>query len=70
MRKLAIIGEASRQVPSHIKDQYPLVPWRKINSLRNKLIHEYFEVDIEIVWNVCQNDLPELKATLAEILKR
>jgi uncharacterized protein with HEPN domain len=68
LRNLEIIGEASRNISPEIKDQYPQVPWRKINGMRNKLIHEYTTVDIKTVWNVLQVELPELKKHALQIL--
>jgi uncharacterized protein with HEPN domain len=61
VRNLEIIGEASRNIPQDIKDNLPTIPWRDINAMRNKLIHEYFRVDTETVWNVVQLDLNDLK---------
>jgi uncharacterized protein with HEPN domain len=61
VRNLEIIGEASRNIPANIKERFPDIPWRSINAMRNKLIHEYFRVDAETVWNVVQLDLDDLK---------
>jgi uncharacterized protein with HEPN domain len=58
---LEIIGEASRNIPANIKEAFPDIPWRSINAMRNKLVHEYFRVDAETVWNVVQLDLEDLK---------
>jgi uncharacterized protein with HEPN domain len=68
IRNLEIIGEASRSLTKEFKGQKPDVPWRKINAMRNKLIHEYFIIDIETVWNVVQLDLPELKQAMLSLL--
>ncbi len=68
IRNLEIIGEASRNLQKEFKDESPEVPWRKVNAMRNKLIHEYFIIDIETVWNVIQFDLPELKQAMLTIL--
>jgi uncharacterized protein with HEPN domain len=68
MRNLEIIGEACRSIRSEVKEKYPEIPWRSITAMRNKLIHEYFGVDIEAVWNVVQLDLPELKNHSLRIL--
>ncbi len=68
IRNLEVIGEAARTISPEIKDKFPLVPWRKINAMRNKLIHEYSGVDIETVWNVVEFDLPELKRHVMSLL--
>ena len=52
VRLLEIIGEAATRTPSSIKDQHPTIPWRRITGLRNRLVHAYDTVDIEIVWRV------------------
>lgn len=61
VRNLEIIGEASRNIPVNIKEAFPDIPWRDINAMRNKLVHEYFRVDAETVWNVVQLDLDDWK---------
>lgn len=61
IRNLEIIGEAVRNLPSGFKKDYPKVPWRSITGLRNVLIHEYFGIDMAIVWGVVSKRLPVLK---------
>ena len=68
VRKLEIIGEASRRISPEIKEKFSDIPWRDINAMRNKLIHEYFSVDAETVWNVVQLDLADLKKYALRIL--
>ena len=68
IRNLEIIGEATRHLTLEITGQYPGIPWRKITALRNVLIHEYFGVDLEIVWRVVQKRLPALKLSVETIL--
>lgn len=68
VRNLEIIGEASKNIPADIKEKFPHIPWRDISAMRNKLIHEYFRVDAETVWNVVQLDLNDLKAHAHSIL--
>lgn len=63
-----IIGEASRHIPSDIQSLYPQIPWRLMADMRNVIFHEYFQVELEIVWIAIQNNLPLLVSPLQEIL--
>lgn len=69
IRQIEIIGEAVRHVSKDIRKTYPEVPWQDIAGMRDKLIHAYFGVDIEKVWDTAQEDLPVLKEQVAGILK-
>ena len=69
IRNFEIIGEASKNLPLKIKKKYPDVPWDEMYSLRNKVSHEYFGVDYEIIWDVATNYLPENKLQIDEILR-
>lgn len=64
IRKLEIIGEAVTNLEHDFKERYPYIPWQDIADMRNKLIHEYFSVDLELIWEVLQKDLPELKKNI------
>ena len=66
--KLMAIGEATRHIPQEVKDRHPEVPWRKMRALRNVIVHEYERLDLGIVWNVVQDDLPPLVPILERIL--
>ncbi|ADW21402.1 MULTISPECIES: DUF86 domain-containing protein [Thermus] len=70
VRLLEIIGEAAKGLSPELQGRYPHVPWRSIAGLRNRLIHEYFDVDMEIVAAIAQKDIPvliqQLEAILAE----
>jgi len=69
VRRLEIIGEAVRNLPPDLKARHPDIPWQDIADMRNKLIHEYFEVDVELVWDVVQRHIPPLRAKVQELLK-
>ena len=66
VRNLEIIGEAAKMIPESIRVEYPNIEWRKIAGLRDILAHHYFEVDLDIVWDLVQNKLPELERDLSE----
>ncbi|WP_230383770.1 HepT-like ribonuclease domain-containing protein [Pedobacter endophyticus] len=68
IRSLEIIGEASSKLDDEFRHKYPHIEWRKILSTRNKLIHNYFGIDYDIVWDIVVNKLPNLKIFLEEIL--
>ena len=68
-KNLEIIGEASKRIPASIKNQIPSIQWKKIIGLRNILIHEYSGIDKEIVWDIIEHKLPELKIRLNQILR-
>jgi uncharacterized protein with HEPN domain len=70
IRALEVIGEATKNIPAEIRAQYPLVPWRGFAGMRDKLIHAYFGVDLQVVWDTVHQDLPGLKLAIEEILKR
>jgi uncharacterized protein with HEPN domain len=65
VRQLEIIGEASRNLSDDFRDQYPELPWSQIVSLRNRLIHAYFDINLGIVWEIVQNDIPPLKQSIS-----
>lgn len=68
LREMEIIGEAASNIGADFRDAHTNIPWKKMISLRNILIHEYFGVNEQIVWNTCQDDLPQLKALLIPLL--
>ncbi len=64
IRNLEVIGEASSHLPVEIQEQYEDVPWGMMKGIRNVLVHEYFGIDLEIVWKTVKDDLPILKKRL------
>ncbi|MFW5755975.1 MAG: DUF86 domain-containing protein [Tangfeifania sp.] len=69
IRNFEIIGEASKNLPPELKEKYKEVPWSEMYLLRNKVSHEYFGVDYEIIWDVASNYLPENKSQVDRILE-
>lgn len=68
MRRLEIIGEAAKKLRDDFKQNRPQVAWREITGTRDILIHEYFGVDLELLWQVVEKDLKVLKAQISELL--
>ena len=69
VRKIEIIGEATKNVPKEIRQKYKEVPWRDMARMRDKIIHSYFVVDYEVVWKTIKERLPEIKPKIDAILK-
>jgi uncharacterized protein with HEPN domain len=70
LRNLEIIGEAVKHVPEELQKKYPTVEWKKIAGLRDILIHAYFGVDHDIVWDVIVSKIPALKERISLMLKK
>jgi len=68
VRSLEIIGEATKKIPADIKYKWNKIDWRAIAGMRDKLIHDYAEVDYDIVWNTVNHKIPELKVQIEDIL--
>jgi len=69
VRGIEIIGEAAKNVPEQIRKKYPDVPWKQMAGMRDKLIHEYFGVDLEILWETAKDDLPHLKTAVSKVFE-
>ncbi|MBW3571110.1 MAG: DUF86 domain-containing protein [Gemmatimonadetes bacterium] len=68
VRSFEIIGEAAKKVPEDLRKRHPQVHWSDMARMRDRLIHAYFDVDYEVVWDIVQTDIPELKRQLESIL--
>lgn len=68
-RNFILIGEAARHVPDEVTGRYPAVPWRNMRDMRNVVVHGYWGVDLERVWDAIQQDLPPLVPLLRQVLE-
>jgi len=69
VRSLEIVGEAAKKVPDDFRAMHPTVEWRAMAGMRDRLIHDYFGVDYELVWDVVQNRMPALRKQVASMLE-
>lgn len=67
VRNLEVLGEAARQLPDDFTSRHSDVPWHQIAGLRNRIIHDYFGLDLNIIWQIIRHDLPQLKAQLEKL---
>ena len=68
VRALEIVGEATKRIPQGIRDRYPQVPWRSMAGIRDKLIHDYVSVNLEVVWKTLTEDLPPLLPMIERVI--
>jgi uncharacterized protein with HEPN domain len=69
IRALEIIGEATKNIPESIRVKYPEIHWKGFAGMRDKLIHAYFGVNLEVVWDTIQQDLPQLRPVIDQVLQ-
>jgi len=69
IRQLEIIGEATKRLSKEFRLDYPHIPWQDIAGMRDKLIHDYFGVDVNKIWLTAKEDLPNLKVEIAKIIE-
>ncbi|MCW4011046.1 MAG: DUF86 domain-containing protein [Candidatus Bathyarchaeota archaeon] len=69
IRNFAVIGEAAKHVPLSLKQEHPEISWKRMAGMRDKVIHEYFGVDVQILWNASKIDLSVLKPQMEDLLK-
>ena len=70
IRQIEIIGEAIKNLPKIFMEKYPQVMWKDIVGTRDRVIHQYFDIDIAIVWDIISKDLPVLKKQIEDILEK
>lgn len=68
IRCIEIMGEAAKHIPDSVRDKYPEIPWRDISSMRDKVIHLYSGVNLERVWLVVKEDIPQIKPRIKNVL--
>jgi uncharacterized protein with HEPN domain len=69
IRNFEIIGEASNLLPDEIKDKYPQIDWHRIRGFRNRVVHDYFGVDLQIVWKITFDQIPGLISEIVRIIR-
>ncbi len=67
LKSIEIIGEAVKQIPEDIRNQYEQIPWKSVAGMRDILVHEYWGIDVNVVWSTVQENLPSLKAEIIKI---
>ena len=68
LRNITVIGEAARNIPTEVMVRHPEIPWREMGDFRNVVVHMYFGIDMSILWETIQNDLPRMEGPLLALL--
>lgn len=66
-RALEIVGEAAKRIPQEVREAYPAVPWREMAGMRDRIVHGYDNVNLQIMWDVVKQDIPRIKPYLRQI---
>ena len=69
VRSIEVIGEATKKIPRALRGKHRDIPWKKMAGMRDRLIHEYFGIDVEILWKTAKEDIPSLKQSIQNILE-
>ena len=69
IRAIEIIGEAIKNLPQELTEKHPEIPWKDIAGTRDKIIHQYFDIDLDTVWDTLQKDIPDLKNKIQKLIK-
>jgi len=69
IRAIEIVGEAAKHIPKSITDKYPEIPWKDMAGMRDKVIHEYFGVDLKVVWKTATQHIPEIKTLIQKVFE-
>lgn len=69
VRALEVLGEATKRIPTEIRDRFPEIPWRSMAGIRDKLIHDYVNVNLEVVWMTVTKDLPPLLSQIQRVIR-
>jgi uncharacterized protein with HEPN domain len=70
IRNLEVIGEAAKSIPVEAREEYPHIPWKRMIGLRNIMIHDYFGIDLSIVWTIVRTNLPEARKDIENMLSK
>ena len=69
IRSIEIIGEATKNIPKSVRNRYTKIPWKDMAGMRDKVIHEYFGIDLEVIWKTIKEEIPPLKPLIQNIFE-